>query len=234
VKKYRAVIFDLDDTLYPERDYVCSGFNAVCEWAAKTLRIPAKQGFDELVELFDCGNRSETFGLWLNRMNIQAPEIIPKLVQIYREHTPVIRPFEGVPELLSALSSRFQLALLSDGSVERQEKKVTALGLEKYFQAMVFSDAWGMESWKPNPWIYGVILKQLGRQGLESIYVGDNPRKDFRGAKLADLYTIRLRLPGGLYANEEPPDQSYAPDVEIFSHGQLAELLLNDTPVIRS
>jgi putative hydrolase of the HAD superfamily len=225
VKKYSAVIFDLDDTLYPERDYIDSGFKAVCKWASANIGIPEDQGFNELKTLFEDGSRLDTFGAWLRLRQIHDPGIVPDLVQIYRDHTPEIQPFEGVREMLSTLSDRFQLGLLSDGSVERQTRKLVTLGLESYFQAIVFSDEWGKALWKPNPSIYRVMLEKLNCNGEESVYVGDNPLKDFYGAKIAKLYTIRLRLPIGLHANEVPPDETYAPDREVFSHRELLELL---------
>ena len=57
VPKWRAIVFDLDDTLYPERDYVLSGFRAIARWAAEHLRIPAEDGYRELAELFAAGVR---------------------------------------------------------------------------------------------------------------------------------------------------------------------------------
>ena len=35
----KAVIFDLDDTLFPERTYVLSGFRAVGDWISETYSI---------------------------------------------------------------------------------------------------------------------------------------------------------------------------------------------------
>jgi putative hydrolase of the HAD superfamily len=56
----RAVIFDLDDILYPERAYVLSGFHAVAAWAEEQLKIPRRLGFAELRQLFEDGVRGNT------------------------------------------------------------------------------------------------------------------------------------------------------------------------------
>ncbi len=56
----RAVVFDLDDTLYPERAYVLSGFHAVAAWAEEQLKIPRRLGFAELRQLFEDGVRGNT------------------------------------------------------------------------------------------------------------------------------------------------------------------------------
>ena len=39
MSRLEAVVFDLDDTLYPEADYVLSGFQAVADWAEVHLGI---------------------------------------------------------------------------------------------------------------------------------------------------------------------------------------------------
>ena len=39
LSSYEAIIFDLDDTLYPERAYVLSGFHAVAVWGKTHLGV---------------------------------------------------------------------------------------------------------------------------------------------------------------------------------------------------
>jgi len=65
VPRWRAVVLDLDDTLYPEAAYVRSGFRAVAGRAEGTLGIPAPEGERELVSLFEAGVRGDTFDRWL-------------------------------------------------------------------------------------------------------------------------------------------------------------------------
>jgi putative hydrolase of the HAD superfamily len=224
VKNSCAVIFDLDDTLYPERDYVYSGFRAVAEWTEAQFGIPALTGFVELKDLFEQGIRSDTFRHWLRLHKIEHPEFLPEMIQMYRNHQPVIQPFPGVPELLTQLRKSFLLGVLTDGELSRQTKKMIALGLEPYFDDIVFSDHWGREAWKPNPWIFHLALKRIRVAGKKAIYVADNPQKDFFGAKSANIQTIRLRIPNGLYSMIEPQNSDYAPDQEVTSLAELARI----------
>ena len=43
------------------------------------------------------------------------------------------------------------LGLISDGYLVAQQKKLAALNIREAFQAVVFSDAFGRDSWKPSP-----------------------------------------------------------------------------------
>ena len=74
-----VVLFDLDDTLYAERDYVFSGFEAVARWAEPRLGLPAKESSAELRRLFDCGVRGNTFNRWLESHQILETALVAKL-----------------------------------------------------------------------------------------------------------------------------------------------------------
>jgi putative hydrolase of the HAD superfamily len=228
VKKLAAVVFDLDDTLYPEREYVFSGFRAVAQWAETQLGIHAEQGFAELKALFDEGVRGDTFNRWLTTHNYTG-DIAP-IVAVYREHHPTITPFPDTVPLLEKLHPHYKIGLVSDGYLVVQKLKWSALGLEKYFQAVVFSDEWGRSAWKPNRKPFVEVLRLLNVEAAQSVYVADNPRKDFIGALNAGMKSIRVRRSGGEYSALEPESPEYAADVTIASLIEFLTILsdLND------
>jgi len=222
----QAIVFDLDDTLYPERAYTLSGFQAVVTWAEEHLGIPHHQGFAELRRLFEEGVRGDTFNRWLESHGFQPDDWVPQMVQVYREHNPHIEPYPEVPELLQRLRPRYRLGLVSDGYAEVQRRKLAALGLTSCFDALVFSDEWGREAWKPNTWPFETVLERLGVTGPEAIYVADNPHKDFLGARQVGMWTVRVRRSDGLYSHLEPPSSEHAPDVEIETLSELETWLM--------
>jgi putative hydrolase of the HAD superfamily len=213
----QAVIFDLDDTLYSERDYVRSGFRAVAEWCAANLGIPASSGYAELESLFERGVRQETFDQWLGSRNAASPERVAQLVRVYREHEPAIRSFPEAAPLLQCLRTGHRLGLLSDGWLAVQRRKLSALGLAQHFDAIVFSDELGRELWKPHTRPFEVILQKLGCSAGEAVYVGDNPAKDFLGARRAGLATIWVRRSGAFYTGHIPATPEHAADLTIPS-----------------
>ena len=221
----RAVVFDLDDTLYPERSFVLSGFRAVAMWAEEHLGISADQALTELYQLFEGGIRGNTFNRWLESHGLKNEDWVPQMVQVYREHEPHIEPYPEVPVLLRRLRLHYRLGLVSDGYAKVQRRKLTALGLASCFDVLIFSDEWGREAWKPNSKPFEIALERLKVTGSEAIYVADNPTKDFLGARQVGMWTVRVRRPDGLYSHLEPPSSEHAPDIEIETLDRLEVVL---------
>jgi putative hydrolase of the HAD superfamily len=215
MRTVRAVVFDLDDTLYSERSYVLSGFRAVALWAEEQWGIPQHQGFNELRCLFGEGSRGNTFNSWLEGHKIPPLDWIPKMVQVYREHWPQITPRPEAPQLLLRLRRRYSLGLVTDGYLQVQRRKLASLGIGSCFDSIVFSDELGSECWKPSPQPFIEVLRKLAISGEDAVYVADNPTKDFLGAQKVAMWTVRVRYPDGLYSYLEPVSDEYAPHEEI-------------------
>jgi putative hydrolase of the HAD superfamily len=221
----RAIVFDLDDTLYPEYSYVLSGFGAVAAWADANLGIAADQGFVELRSLFEKGVRGNTFDLWLEGHGLASESSVTKMTRVYREHRPGIEPYPGTVELLKQLRPDYLLGLLTDGYVAAQRKKLAALGLQSYLTDTLFTGSYGDGAGKPSLRVFRIILGRLGVAGGEAIYVGDNPMKDFLGARRAGMGTVRVRAREGIYSDREPPTSAHAPDYEVGDLPSLTQVL---------
>jgi len=216
LKRYAALIFDLDDTLYLEREYVWSGFRAVAAWAAEHLGLPQDRGFERLCMLFEQGVRRDTFNQWLGLWGVFDETLVPQLVSVYREHWPDIAPFSIAPALLEHFHRFCRLGLVSDGYLNVQERKLEALNLRPFFDVVVFPDREGRDAWKPNPKPFYEALEQLGNIApTESLYIADNPTKDFLAPRRLGMGSIRIRHPEGLYYSVEPPTPEYMPDVVV-------------------
>jgi putative hydrolase of the HAD superfamily len=211
VPRWRAVVLDLDDTLYPEAAYVRSGFRAVAARAQETLGVPAAEAEAELVALFEEGVRGDTFDL----------------VAAYRAHAPEIAPCPEAQALLRRLrADGSAVGLLSDGDPAVQGRKLDALGLWEAFDAIVVTGELGPDAGKPSPRGFEEVLRRLGDAPPgEAVYVSDNPAKDFVGARRAGMRSIRVRRPGGIYAALEPETPEHAPDAEVSGLDELPSAL---------
>jgi putative hydrolase of the HAD superfamily len=219
-------VFDLDDTLYPEKEYVRSGFQAVAAWSEGNLGITAEQGFGELLRLFDQGLRGDTFDHWLEIHGFTERSLVAKLVEVYRQHEPVISPFPEIPALLRSLRVQYRLGMVSDGYLEVQKRKYRALKLARYFDAIVFSDEWGPKAWKPSTVPFQAILERLGRLAPgETVYVADNPAKDFLGARRIGMATVRLRRANGFHVSRSPLTLEHHPDITVAEFTELEPAL---------
>ncbi len=219
----RALVFDLDDTLFPEREFVLSGFAAVDEWLRGTKAI---SGFLEKASAgFTAGARGNIFDLVLNDLGVGGDcELIRQMVEVYRNHKPRIRLFADAERALEHFSKTRQLGLLTDGYLNVQRRKVTALSIADQFQAIVYSDVFGRQAWKPSSIPYEHVAKALDCAPSECAYVGDNPAKDFVTARRLNWFTIRVRRPGAEHFNVES-DKAHEADKEIASLLELERVL---------
>lgn len=217
-----VLVFDLDDTLYAERDYVLGGFSAVGDWLRKTKSIT---GFSEIAEKhFVDGTRGNIFDLALNNLGItNSPGLVNEMVRVYREHAPKLSLFPDAAWALEFFTGKAKLGLLSDGYLAVQQRKVAALGISSRFDTMVFSDAFGREAWKPSRVPYERVMSVLEHQGTDCVYVADNPAKDFVTAKTLGWYTIQINRANGEYRKITPAPE-YRAHCEIQSLRELEAL----------
>lgn len=215
MRKLSAVIFDLDDTLYPERQYALSGFSAVARWAESAVGVPHEQGYTALKRMFEAGVRGDTFNRWLAERSLPEQPWIPKMVHEYREHLPTLQPFDDTVPVLDQLREQHRLALITQGYRPGQQRKLEALGLSGYFEPTLIMGEEEREHWKPSSQPFERALSELGVHAEHSAYIGDNPLKDFLGARRLGMATIWVRRPGGEHAAKQPPTPEHAADLEL-------------------
>lgn len=197
----KAVVFDLDDTLYPEYDYVLSGLTAAGERAQKAYGIVGAKS--ELTELF-ASARDKVFDRFAQNHGLDR-SCVTDLVEVYRAHTPDIKLTAEVKQTLNELHSRgYKLGIITDGRTNGQRAKITALGLNELVDEIIITDELGGEYRKPNPKAFEVMSSRLGVELSEILYVGDNPQKDFAIGKHG-VKTVRI-LNDGLYSDCEYVD----------------------------
>jgi putative hydrolase of the HAD superfamily len=193
------VVFDLDDTLYPEREFVLSGFGAVGDLLRRRHDLT---GFaDVAAGLYCAGVRGNIFDATLERLGFRHDDdLIRALVAAYRDHIPRISLYDDARWALDHFGARGKIGLLTDGFLSTQQRKTAALGIAPIFDAIVYSDAFGRASWKPSPVPYRTMSVRTGCAAAGSVYVSDNPAKDFVTAKALGWLTVRILRQGGEYS----------------------------------
>src|ERR1700685_30939 len=219
-----CAVFDVDDTLYLERDYVRSGFHAAGVWAEKELGVP---DFSErALREFQCGARGDIFDRVLASYGLSDIVAVGQLVHAYRSHVPSLTLLPDASQCLSVLRPHCHLAIITDGAVDSQQNKVHALGLTQKVDLIVLTGEWGAEFSKPNPRSFEYVQQQLTVSPDYCIYVGDNPSKDFVTPRGLGWRTVRVRREGGLHFRSDAP-AGYAADREFGDLRQIHEMLLN-------
>jgi putative hydrolase of the HAD superfamily len=197
----RTVVFDLDDTLCAERDYAFSGFDAVGRWLSQRMECP----FDpaaRMRELFDSQYRRRVFDRLLDETGCTDPHsLVPEMIACYRKHLPDITLLPDANRALTRWQGQFFLGLISDGPLVMQENKVAALGLRDRLDAVVLTDVWGQEYWKPHERAFEVLETSSGQSGAACVYIADNAAKDFVAPVRRGWRTLRICRAGGTYAS---------------------------------
>jgi len=139
---------------------------------------------------------AERLSAILGELNVALPEVaLAGLTRVFEEgvleHPPVL--IEGAREVLTQLSERYRLAIISDVgfSPGRVLKQVLASnGLLELFDSLVFSDEAGRA--KPHKKVFETTARSLRVQPRDIVHIGDLERSDIAGAKLAGYRAIRF------------------------------------------
>lgn len=181
------IVFDLDDTLFDEVDFVKSGFAEIAAY----LHRP--ETFTFMREHFETQGSGRVFDALIDAFDLDVS--LQKLIEIYRFHPPAITLGEGSRELLS-FSKDFKTALITDGHYLMQQNKFRALGLEPWIDYPVFTDFY--QTGKPGEKPFRMVMERFGTDD-DYVYLSDNPVKDFDAPTRLGWRTIRFKNPRGVY-----------------------------------
>lgn len=161
----KTVVFDLDDTLISEIDYLKSAYKHI----AFTLDEKNKCLFDYMIEWYYEGQN--VFLILSERYSVEKST----LLKLYREHIPNLKLLEGALPLLRYLKSQnCHIGMITDGRSVTQRNKIRAVGIETFFNDIIISEEFGSD--KLNASNFEYFHKNNSQQYY---YIGDNTSKDF-------------------------------------------------------
>jgi putative hydrolase of the HAD superfamily len=186
-----AIVFDLDDTLYPRVRHVHSGFSAVARAIAGRFDLGAddvygrlRASYDQDHQGFELQQVCASFGV--------AETLVPDLVQIIRNHQPQLWLSHDAADVLHALRVRgWRTAILTNGQPSMQAAKVRALGLHDLVDHVVYAEEHAT-SGKPAAEPFLVALNRLEVAPQNAVMVGDNRVNDIEGARAVGMRTVLL------------------------------------------
>jgi putative hydrolase of the HAD superfamily len=233
--KVRAALFDLDDTLYAERSFVDGGFRAVGRFLGKLTHRSPTAIARRLATLHERDGRGRLFDTLLAELDHpDDPDLVLAAVLIYRTHRPRLEPFPGVVETLRSLrASGIATGLVSDGSASVQRRKLAALpGVAGELDVVVMTDELGTDHAKPSATSFRVACRLLAIEPKVAVYVANDPRKDFVGARDAGLATIRTgRFPDEGGHTIVTPTDGHDADVVVDAFADIPGILHGGLPL---
>lgn len=208
-----CLVFDLDDTLCPERPFVLARLAAVARRLAERYG-PRLDWQAALVAAYEADLRTRVFDRVLEQAGLAPdPATISDLVGAYRDGPVEVALYPDAEPALEFWSRRLPLALVTDGYGPTQRAKVAALGIGRYFRQIVFTADLGPQGVKPSLVPLRQVRAGIGFAG-PAAYVGDNPALDFPGPKQLGWLAVRIVRPGAKSARAEAAAPA-APDAVI-------------------
>jgi HAD superfamily hydrolase (TIGR01549 family) len=197
---YRAILFDLDDTLYDLRSYWRGRLHeAIDDVLARYPRFErealVRQALAEKVYI-------EKLPAFLRGLGVDDEPLIAAAQEVFRrEWFERLVLFDDATQTLQALRQRFKLGLVTNGPSRTQRPKIEQFKLSDYLDLLIVSEEVGVA--KPDPAIFAIALEQLGVAPGEALFVGDSPEFDLRGAAAAGMPFVwmnprRETLPDGV------------------------------------
>lgn len=232
----KAIIFDLDNTLY---DY--DKVNKLAKEASyiefnKYIKI-SKKKFEQLYNLSraeihrelsgtaSAHNRSLYFQRLIEKTHLTIkPKLILKLYNTYwNTLLKNITLRQGVLETLKKIKERkLKIAIVSDLTTNIQLRKLEKLNISKYIDVLVTSEEAGSE--KPHAIMFLLTLNKLNITPQEGIMIGDNTIADIEGANFVGLDTILLNK--GFMTKKTNKDYR-KPDFTIKDINKIIEIIDN-------
>jgi HAD superfamily hydrolase (TIGR01509 family) len=203
----RAVCVDLDDTLFPQAEWLAGAWRAVAD-RATVLGLDGAALHDVLVRVAAEGSdRGGIIDRALAALGVRPEPYLGSLVSAFSSHAPrLLTPYPAALAALARLHVAVPVVLITDGNPRIQHAKVTALGLDALVDHVVVSDDLGGRGLrKPHPAAFLRALALLDLPASEVVHVGDRPAKDVAGARGVGMRALRVRT-GEYAALPDPAD----------------------------
>lgn len=218
-----VVVFDLDDTLYNEVDFLKSAYKEISIKIAVEINVSNEIVYEDMLEYFYA--KKNVFEDILLKYNSHLSVL--ELLNLYRNHKPQINLSEDKIEVLNFFKSKHvSLGLLTDGRSVQQRNKIEALNLNQWFTEIVISEEFGSE--KPNINNYTHFENTFGHGNY--YYIADNLSKDFISPNKLNWTTICLKDSGQNIhkQNAEILDDIYLPKHTISSFKNILDIIIFD------
>ena len=216
INKNTHIVFDLDDTLYKEIDFVKSAYIYVCKY------IRSRFGIDFFSQIQECIDDGINFYDYIiSKLHHKHNFSIEKYLELYRFHYPKLSLSADTSEFLNNISDRkIGFSIITDGRSISQNNKIKALGLSHLAQNIIISEETGFE--KPHVNNFKILEKVYPDKKI--LYIADNTSKDFLAPNTLKWDTVCL-LDNGQNIHKQNFDLQikYLPKIKI---NHLKELIV--------
>lgn len=209
----KYIVFDLDDTLAYEIDYLKSAYREIA------TKLGGGALYNEMIKMYEVGENVFEY------LSVNYDTSLSDLLSLYRNHFPDIALIEGAKEVLEyCKSNKYKIGLISDGRSVTQRNKLKALGIESLFDSIVISEEFGSE--KPNERNY---LNFVDDNINSYFYIADNSKKDFITPNKLGWTTVCLIDSGNnIHPQSFEVEDGFLPQHKVNSLLEVIEIIEKD------
>lgn len=199
LKKYQIIIFDLDDTIYPQKNYDNPALLSVSKYLSKKISLDEKKIFLNLrrIKPLRRGKKpNKIFDSFLQKFSKNENKIlVKKLVNIFQSYSCTeLKNSPSLKKTLGELCIYKDLFLVTNGNLNRQLKKIKYLGISKYFRKIFILDG-VKKKLKPSINDLNYLVKYLNKnKEKKAVFVGDNLVSDKNFAKNLKINFIHFEF----------------------------------------
>ena len=227
----KAVIFDIDNTLYDYDKNHVYGMKALADYCESTFGKSEKEMrkcYKEAQKVMLGRIRTDTAAIHSRLLRTQImlelweKPLFPHAINMYHAYWDTLirqaQPSLGVKKFMQDLKRRnIRIGVGTDMTAYIQYKKLTSLGLAPYVDFIVTSEEAGVE--KPDPHLFEICIEKAGVSADECAFIGDSLKKDVEGS-------AKCGLKGIWYTQgKEPETEVEYPVIQSFETVDIEELL---------
>ena len=203
----QAVLFNLDDTLYPEQEYRSSGLRHLSQLLSES------DGLLDLLVEFDHSSANP------------VKEMAKVLLAEYRGHRPEITLYPETPAVLDELGRGYRLGLVTNDTAGSQQRKIDALAIAPWFHHVTIAQPPHL---KPTRRPYLDTLEALGVQASEAVFVSSDRTGDLFGASRIGMHSVQVARESA--GGEASGAEAYQPTGMVPSLAELPAAIETLTP----
>lgn len=197
----RAVLFDLDDTLWPIVPVIERAESLLYDWLKRhTPAVASRVTIDSMRRrrqalmatdpVYQLDLRALRHAVLVEAFHECGEDVamVDQAMTVFSKARNEVAPFDDVLPTLANLRGRLQLGSISNGVADLE-----AIGIAHFFQTSVAAHRFGCA--KPDAAIFHAACDALQVAPHEAVFVGDDPLLDVQGAQNAGMRAVWMNRP---------------------------------------
>lgn len=194
---FDTILFDLDDTIHDRNKSLCKFVDLFKLKYSDELNYDSKLLMKDVFFEIDCQGyrpREEMFKDLQNIISWRYKPNLKELIDFWNVEFPkCAEPMSNIYNVLDFfMSENIKMGIVTNGHSDFQNTKIDKLNLRKYMKTIIISEEVRIR--KPHPEIFHLALSRINSNNETTLFVGDNPLWDIKGAIDAGLISVWLSM----------------------------------------